>query len=1033
MSVRYRRIIRLTKLPATFFKRGDMQIASGTRPQELQGSNLVELDPEVVAQGKAARYRKYNAIQVPALRLAGSLLLSLVVVLYQRFVSVDAAGGWTIYLLIGYAAVSWLCLYGWYGKTGAVDIALAFLILDVPIWTLAIYATGGEHSWTFIILLLRVVDQTHTGFRRALFFGQFVTASYLALVVYLQYIEHHAINWPVEVGKIALIDASCLYASLVALSVERTQKRVTATFRMTRDLAMQLREKSIQLEASREEIFNAKEAAEAANVAKSQFLATMSHELRTPMNAILGMLHLLQSTELSARQRDYASKSELSTKALLKLINDILDFSKVEAGKMILEQEPFQIDRVLRDLSLVLSVNCGNKHIEVLFDVDPQLPQVVLGDALRLQQVLLNLGSNAIKFTDRGEVVLSLRQHNRTPTSVGIAFSVRDSGIGIAPEHQKHVFSGFSQAEASTTRRFGGTGLGLAISKRIVNLMGGEIQLESTVGVGSTFSFTLTFPTTTSELPAPAAVTQAPGAVTPVSPPPVPARVLVIEDNAVAAALIQAMVTSWGWQADRADGAAQALAMIQSASTPGPDGFAYPVIYTNWNMPGMDGWELTQHIRHYATRLGTTQPIVIMVTGNGRQLLSQRSEQEQLLINGFVSKPVTAPMLFEAYVEAQSGNFGIRNLTQGRSSLRQLAGMRILVVEDNLINQQVADELLSAEGATVSLAANGQLGVDSVMAAAPQFDAVLMDIQMPVLDGYGATRLIRREERLRNLPIIAMTANATPSDREACLQAGMNEHIGKPFDIAKLVSLLIRVTGFTAIHALENPALPATATSAAAAGAVTDASIDVPGLDVPAALARMSGMRALYARSARDFCSVLDTAVSTLREQVHNQDWKSLAAQLHTLRGNAGTLGATTLAAKMAELESLCKDGASTTPWSDQLATLEPLVIATQHRLEDANQRLSPAPSHAANDVQAPVPVTPLTPAERACLLELHALLAASNLEALQRFAELRPQLVAQHALCDALDAAFLDFDLQLAHQLCGAALHTADVPLRAT
>jgi len=999
-------------------------------PQDVQGTNLVELDPEVVAKGKALRYRKYNTLQIPALRLAGSLLLSLVIVLYQRFASDGAAGialGWSVQLLIGYALVSWLCLSVWYGRTGRVDIALAFLILDVPVWTLAIYATGGEHSWTVIILLLRVVDQTHAGFRRALFFGQFVTANYLAMVIYLQYVDHHDINWPGEFGKIALIYASCLYASLVALAVQRTQKRVSASFRMTRDLAVQLREQSVQLEVSREEIIRAKEAAEAANIAKSQFLATMSHELRTPMNAILGMLHLLQNTELSARQRDYASKSELSTKALLSLINDILDFSKVEAGKMTLEQEPFSMDRVLRDLSLVLSVNGGTKDIEVLFDVDPQLPQVILGDALRLQQVLLNLGSNAIKFTSKGAVVLRLHQHSVTPTHVEIAFAVRDTGIGIAPEHQKAIFGGFSQAEASTTRRFGGTGLGLAISKRIVNLMGGEIHLESTPDVGSTFSFVLRFPTLPREEPLTAAPTpestRLMGAHRSLATVPAPKRVLLVEDSAVAGDLMQGMITSWGWQVDRASSGVQALEMIQSATRQDPNGFPYPLIYTNWGMPGMDGWQLTSQIRQWAQRMQQVQPIVIMVSGHGRQLLSQRSEQEQSLINGFVSKPMTASMLFEAYAEAQCGNFGVRKLTQGRSSQRQLAGMRVLVVEDNLINQQVAEELLRSEGAIVSLAANGQLGVEAVMAAAPQFDAVLMDIQMPVLDGYGATRLIRQEPRVAGVPIIAMTANAMDSDREACLAAGMNEHMGKPFDIAKLVSLLIRVSGFYAAHTAAAPAwLPE---------ASADTDVDVPGLDLRTALARMAGKRALYVHSARDFCGVLNTTFDTLHALLQAQDWKALAQQLHTLKGNAATLGASALAAKAAQMEALCtsEDGLATLP--DALASLDRLVSATHLSLVQACHLLDPTPTAVPLPLPLPVPVpvpashhtSPLTPSQWHCLRELDALLEASNLDAVHRFTELRSQLATQHALCDALDAAFLDFDLERAHALCRNAL----------
>ncbi|MBK9346418.1 MAG: PAS-domain containing protein [Burkholderiales bacterium] len=384
------------------------------------------------------------------------------------------------------------------------------------------------------------------------------------------------------------------------------------------------------------DLARATQAAQEASRSKSQFVANMSHEIRTPMNAILGMLQLLHNTALTERQLDYTAKAEGAAKSLLGLLNDVLDFSKIEADKMTLDPQPFHVERLMRDLAVILSANVGNKPVEVLFELDPDIPAMLVGDAMRLQQILINLGGNAIKFTSAGRVCIQVKAVSQTTNDFTLRVAVIDSGIGIAAENQEHIFDGFSQAEASTTRRFGGTGLGLSICKRLVELMGGTLELSSALDQGSTFHFTLTLP---------------------VAP---------------------------------------------------------------------------------------------------------------------VQEPV--PMLSHAHLHANSG--------------ARLAGLRVLVVEDNPLNQQVAQELLTAEGAVIDLANNGQLGVDAVARAIPPYDVVLMDLQMPVMDGYAATRAIRTDLGLTQLPIIAMTANALASDRAACAAAGMNDHVGKPFDIHHLVAVV---------------------------------------------------------------------------------------------------------------------------------------------------------------------------------------------------------------------------------------------------
>ena len=378
----------------------------------------------------------------------------------------------------------------------------------------------------------------------------------------------------------------------------------------------------------------------------------------------------------------------------------------------------------------------GAKNIEVLFDVDPELPDVVLGDVMRLQQVLINLAGNAIKFTSSGEVVVALQVRGRSADSVTVEFSVQDSGIGIAPEHQAHIFSGFSQAEASTTRKFGGTGLGLAICKKLVELMGGQISLTSAPGAGSTFSFAIT-------LPVVHAVPDAAGASEAATP--VARHALVVDDNPLVGKLMVRMIRSLGWTVDLVTNGPQCLDMVALAQGNTADVAPYDLIFMDWQMPGMDGWKTIARLQQWCTARGAPLPPTVMLSANGRENLAQRSEAEQALLQGFLVKPVTASMLLEAAEESSAGRVSVRRSARGRSSQRQLSGMRILVVEDNLINQQVAEELLANEGAFVSLAANGLQGVEAVRAAAPQFDVVLMDIQMPVMDGYGATRYIRED------------------------------------------------------------------------------------------------------------------------------------------------------------------------------------------------------------------------------------------------------------------------------------------------
>ena len=764
------------------------------------------------------------------------------------------------------------------------------------------------------------------------------------------------------------------------------------------------------------ELVRATEAAQEASRYKSQFLANMSHEIRTPMNAILGLLMLLQKTDLSPSQRDYASKTEGAAQSLLGLLNDILDFSKVEAGKMELDPQPFRLDRLLSDVSVILCSTIGGKNIDVLFDIDASVPVGLVGDSMRLRQVLVNLGGNAIKFTEKGQIVLRVRNvpplGDAPADSAWIEFAMEDSGIGIAPDKLSHIFSGFSQAEASTTRRFGGSGLGLAICKRLIELMGGQLKLKSKPGEGSQFSFTLPLPT---------APVLADGSVEATGLSHSPQRVLIVDDNPQARDILSTMTRSWSWPTETVSSGQQALALIRSHVS--SDAFPFDVIYLDWQMPEMDGWETARQIR--ALCQGEQHPRIVMLTANGRDTLLVRTQQDQAMVDGFLFKPVLAHALQDA---ATGRILSEGSVQRARSSAtRLLAGMRILVVEDNLINQQVAEELLSAEGALVSMAANGQLGVDAVAASHPPFDVVLMDIQMPVLDGYGATGKIRQQLGFTQLPIVAMTANALASDRVACLAAGMNEHVGKPFDMRQLVALLLQITGREVPNADElsqaTPEFQAGSGTATGDGLVaqTLVSLSGPYLDVAVALERMSGTTDLYLDIAGEYLKSLELVEGEFRQAAVPAQWNALVSQMHSLKGVSATLGAQALSEHAARLEKLFRTPSAELVAMEQLPDLLALVSATHAAMQSAVQILSSAVVEDSAPVCLPSGLLERD-VTRAFLAELQELLVTNNLAVLDRFASRGHALDAlPKSRLDELQAALQVLNLEHALKLCEA------------
>ena len=697
-----------------------------------------------------------------------------------------------------------------------------------------------------------------------------------------------------------------------------------------------------------EALLLAKDEADKAGRAKSEFVANMSHEIRSPMNAVLGMLQLLQQTEMSERQQDYAAKAHAAASALLGLLNDILDFSKVEAGKLALDPHPFRLDKLWRDLAVILSANVGSKNIEVLFSIDPQLPALVMGDALRLQQILLNLAGNAIKFTAEGEVVLSAQLLARSDTTLSVAFAIRDTGIGISEEQRNRIFDGFSQAEASTARRYGGTGLGLAISQRLVRLMGGTLAVSSVLGQGSVFEFTIDFGVAAAPaelLENPAAFDQLQGL-----------KCLVVDDNPIARSVLSEMAASFGWQADVAESGHEALAAVAERMARQQ---AYDVVFIDWRMPALDGWETSCQIRQLAPH--GKLPLIVMVTAHDRELLAQRHLEMEPVLDGFVVKPVTASMLFDAVAEARMEK-RTPLASVALPSRRRLAGLNLLLVDDNQANQQVASELLSNDGAKVEVASSGQMAIAAVSRPGPLPDLILMDIQMPEMDGYEATLAIQRMLGARVPPIVAMTANAMPADRVAALDAGMVDHIGKPFDLTQLIEVILK-------HARQQGATPAPTPAAQGAGEVVagpaagsaaamaaEAAADMAagaaplpetGINSAAALKRLGGLYSVYLMALRSFAVEAGTLSAQLQASRDAGQAGAALPLLHTLKGLAGTVGADRLAALAQLAELALKAGASRSAW-DQLALVTDAVPGVLDDIELLVRQLDPAGAAAA-------------------------------------------------------------------------------------
>jgi len=655
------------------------------------------------------------------------------------------------------------------------------------------------------------------------------------------------------------------------------------------DLEKRVEERTAELVRANERLTRAKEEADQSTQAKSEFLANMSHEIRTPLNAIMGMSDLLMKNIDTEKRREYLSIIRTSSLSLLELINDILDFSKIDAGKLTFESIPFSLHELIDESADMFLEKNMAKQLELIIDIDPKIPRQLISDPLRLRQVLSNLISNAFKFTEKGEICIRVSLKEMNSTHATLLFEIRDTGIGIDPtlldSSKGDIFDAFAQADGSTTRKYGGTGLGLAICRNIVRIMGGDIWVESQQGKGSLFAFTARFKAVLHSI-----------TVTPTLPPNMREMyALIVDDNPSTLMVIKRYMESFGFRTDLAESGEKAIRLCQGAA----QGKAYDLVVLDVRLPGMDGIEVARHIKKTYT---SDAPPIVMISALGNEFEIKRAKQ--IGVDSFLLKPIKQSLLFDSIMEIFGYESTRKNATSRQFALSdEFSDVALLLVEDNPINRMVAMEMLKGSGALIDTAESGTEAVEKVKTK--HFDVVLMDIQMPQMDGYQATRAIRNDLKRISLPIIAMTAHAMYGDREKCLAAGMNDYISKPIDRNRLFSAIRK--NIRLAEAM--PLRPDYARRTSRETPHQELPFTLPGLNLDEGLNRLGGSWKSYIMILQEFKSQFTGFFTKFRKLLNADDLEAAGQCAHALKGVAGNIAAGDLMLAAKSLETAIRKG----------------------------------------------------------------------------------------------------------------------------